>query len=522
MKILSAQQMRSIDQRTSRDYGIPGIVLMENAGVQVVDFLESHYPDLEDRQLLLLCGKGNNGGDGLVASRHLHNRGYSIRLLLFGRRSEFRGEALTNLEILEKMGVEHLEVTDAREWHEFLPELGRYDLLVDAILGTGLKGPVKGYLEEIIRDINNASADRVAVDIPSGLSGDTNELPGLCIQADATVTFACPKVPHVFLPAEAKVGEVYVADIGIPEEAVEAEEVRLNLVEAEELSRYLPPRKVESHKGDYGHLLVVAGSKGKPGAARMVAEGAFRAGVGLVTVATPESVQSILAPQVMEMMTEALPETREGTVSGRATARVLKLLEGKRALTVGPGLSIAAETQSFVRELVAETRVPLVLDADGLNAYASDPAALSGRDRPLVLTPHPGEMGRLLGITADDVQKDRIAVCRDFSTAHSCFVVLKGYRTLISDPEGSIWVNPTGNPGMATAGSGDILTGILSGLVAQGIPILHAILLGVYLHGLAADLCASERGELSLMARDIVAYLPRAMAHLLKGADDGE
>ncbi|HMC83372.1 MAG TPA: NAD(P)H-hydrate epimerase, partial [Candidatus Polarisedimenticolia bacterium] len=206
MKILSAQQMRSIDQRTSRDYGIPGIVLMENAGVQVVDFLESRYPDLEDRQLLLLCGKGNNGGDGLVASRHLHNRGYSIRLLLFGRRSEFRGEALTNLEILEKMGVEHLEVTDAREWHEFLPELGRYDLLVDAILGTGLKGPVKGYLEEIIRDINNASADRVAVDIPSGLSGDTNELPGLCIQADATVTFACPKVPHVFLPAEAKVG----------------------------------------------------------------------------------------------------------------------------------------------------------------------------------------------------------------------------------------------------------------------------------------------------------------------------
>jgi NAD(P)H-hydrate epimerase len=254
----------------------------------------------------------------------------------------------------------------------------------------------------------------------------------------------------------------------------------------------------------------------------MVAEGAFRAGVGLVTVATPESVQSILAPQVMEMMTEALPETREGTVSGRATARVLKLLEGKKALTVGPGLSVAAETQSFVRELVAETRVPLVLDADGLNAYASDPAALSGRDRPLVLTPHPGEMGRLLGISSDEVQKDRIAVCRDFSTAHSCFVVLKGYRTLISDPEGNVWVNPTGNPGMATAGSGDILTGILSGLVAQGIPILHAILLGVYLHGLAADLCASERGELSLMARDIVAYLPRAMAHLLKGSDDGE
>ncbi len=522
MKILNSQQMRNIDQRTSKEYGIPGLILMENAGLQVVDFLESHYDDLEDRQILILCGKGNNGGDGLVVARHLFNRGYSLEVLLFGRRSEIKGDPETNLSILDKMSVKVREVPDARVWHEFLPELASFDLVLDALLGTGTQGAVKGYLEEVIRDVNNSPAVRVSVDLPSGLSADSNEVPGTCVQADATVTFACPKLPHIFLPAEEKAGEVFVTDIGIPEEAVEAEGVRLNLVEAEELARYLPPRKVETHKGDYGHLMVVAGSKGKPGAARMVVEGAFRAGVGLVTVATPESVQPILAPQVMEMMTEPLPETREGTLSAKATARVQKLLDGKGVLTLGPGLSTAAETQSFIREVVAGTRIPLILDADGLNAFSQCPELLSGKDRPLILTPHPGEMGRLLGISSAEVQNDRITIVQKFSVDHFCFVVLKGYRTLIADPEGNVWANPTGNPGMATAGSGDVLTGILSGMVAQGIPTLHAILLAVYLHGLSADLCASRRGELPLMARDIIAYLPDAMAHLLKGLDEEE
>jgi ADP-dependent NAD(P)H-hydrate dehydratase / NAD(P)H-hydrate epimerase len=522
LKILNGTQMRNIDQRTTREYGIPGIVLMENAGLQIVDFLESQYDDIDDRRILILCGKGNNGGDGLVAARHLHNRGHDLKVLLFARRSDVKGEPGTNLSILQKMAVEVREVPDVRAWHEFLPELADYDLVLDALLGTGTQGAVKGYLEEVIRDVNNSSADRVAVDLPSGLNADSNEIPGICLNADATVTFACPKIPHVFLPAEEKVGEVFVADIGIPEEAVAAEGVRLNLVDSDELARYLPPRKVESHKGDYGHLMVVAGSKGKPGAARMVAEGAFRAGVGLVTVATPESVQPILAPQVMEMMTEPLPETREGTVSSKAAARVMKLLDGKGVLTLGPGLSTAAETQSFIREVVAGTRLPLILDADGLNAFADAPELLSGKDRPLILTPHPGEMGRLLGISSAEIQRNRIAVCQKFSTEHFCFLVLKGYRTLISDPEGNVWVNPTGNPGMATAGSGDVLTGIVSGLVSQGIPILHAILLAVYLHGLSADLCATQRGELPLMARDIVAYLPDAMSHLLKGLDGAE
>ena len=520
MKILNASQTKNIDQRATREYGIPGIVLMENAGLQVVDYLESEFEDLEERNILVLCGKGNNGGDGMVVAKHLHNRGYDLRLLLFGRKSDTKDEPLVNLRILEKSGVEVQEIADIRAWHDFLPELGNFEMIVDALIGIGVQGGVRGFLEEVMRDVNNANATRISVDVPSGLSADTNEIPGICIKADATVTFGCPKLPHIFLPAEEKVGEVYIADIGIPEEAVEAEGVRLNLVDPEVLAEYMPARKVESHKGDYGHLLVVAGSKGKPGAARMVAEGAFRAGVGLVTVATPESVQPILAPQVMEMMTEPIPETREGTVSSKATPRVIKLLEGKGVLTLGPGLTTAAETQSFIRELVAETKVPLILDADGLNAYQGHTETLSGKDRPLILTPHPGEMGRLLGISSEEVQKNRISVCQKFSTEHHCFLVLKGYRTLISDPEGSVWVNPTGNPGMATAGSGDVLTGILSGFVIQGIPILHAILLGVYLHGLSADLCAKKRGELALMARDIIEHLPEAMAGLLRGSEE--
>ena len=517
MKILDARQTKSIDERAIREYGIPGIVLMENAGLQVVDYLESHFDDLEERRILVLCGKGNNGGDGMVVAKHLHNRGYAPRILLFGRKSDTKDEALVNLKILEKSGAEVQEIADVREWHDFLPELGDFQMIVDALIGIGVQGGVRGFLEEVMRDVNNASAVRISVDVPSGLSADTNEIPGICIQAEATVTFSCPKIPHIFLPAEEKVGEVFIADIGIPEEAVEAEGARLNLADPDELREALPERKVESHKGDYGHLLVVAGSKGKPGAARMVAEAAFRSGVGLVTVATPESVQPILAPQVMEMMTEPIPETREGTVSSKATARVLKLLEGKGVLTLGPGLTAAAETASFVRELVSETRLPLILDADGLNAYQGHAESLSGKDRTLVLTPHPGEMGRLVGISSDEVQKNRISICQKFSTDHHCFLVLKGHRTLISDPEGNVWVNPTGNPGMATAGSGDVLTGILSGFVTQGIPTLHAILLGVYLHGLSADLCASRRGELPLMARDIIANLPDAMGRLLAG-----
>ena len=519
MKVLNAEQAKSIDERATREFGIPAIVLMENAGLQVVDYLEAEFDDLDERSILVLCGKGNNGGDGMVAAKHLHNRGYGPRLVLFGRKSDTRDEALVNLKILEKSGVEILEIPDIRGWHDFLPELARYDLIVDALIGIGVKGGVRGFLEEVMRDVNNADAVRLSVDVPSGLSADTNEIPGVCIAADATVTFGCPKIPHLFLPAEEKAGEVYIADIGYPADAVEAEGVWLNLADPEELSDYLPERKVESHKGDYGHLLVVAGSKGKPGAARMVAEGAFRAGVGLVTVATPESVQPILAPQVMEMMTEPLPETREGTVSSKAGARVLKLLDGKGVLTLGPGLTTAAETQSFIREMVAETRVPLVLDADGLNAYQGHTELLSGKDRPLILTPHPGEMGRLVGMSAEAVQQDRLAICRKFAQEHHCFVTLKGHRTLIADPDGNVWVNPTGNPGMATAGSGDVLTGILSGFVSQGIPILHAILLGVYLHGLAADLCAQRRGELPLMARDIVEHLPEAMGRLTQGAD---
>ncbi len=514
MKILTTEQMRNVDRRTIREFGIPGMVLMENAGTQVVDTLLERYPDCDPDGVLVLCGKGNNGGDGLVAARHLLGQGIKPRVVLLARAADLQGDAAAQLAIVEKIGLAIVEVPDQTAWDEFRKGLGQFEVIVDAILGTGLQGPVKGFLAAVFSDLNEAPADILAVDIPSGLSGGTSEIVGPSVRADITVAFACPKIPHIFPPAEDLVGEVSVADIGIPEAAVRAEEVSLNLIDEEDLEELMPERDPESHKGQFGHVLVVAGSVGKSGAARMVAEGALRAGAGLVTTATPVSAQATVGSNLMEMMTEGLPETSEGTLSANAVTRVQKLQDGKKVLTVGPGLSMAGETQAAIREIVNNTKLPVILDADGLNAFAGNPQELSGKARPLVITPHPGEMGRLLQISPSEVQGDRLAICRQFAVDHQCYVILKGYRTLLGTPEGQVYVNPTGNPGMATAGSGDVLTGILSGLVAQGIPMFSASLLAVFLHGLAADLAAEQMGEICLMAGDILDFLPDAFGRL--------
>jgi NAD(P)H-hydrate epimerase len=354
----------------------------------------------------------------------------------------------------------------------------------------------------------------VSVDVPSGLSGETYEIPGSCIRADHTVTFVRPKLPHVFPPAAEMCGRLHIVDIGVPNEAVAAEKSNLDLLQPEELAPLLPKRRPDSHKGDYGHALVVAGSRGKGGAARLAALGALRAGCGLVTAAVPHGLQAGFVSRAMEVMTEGLPETAEGTLAESGIPRLLALLDGKQAVAIGPGLTTHPESKSLVRELVRRARVPLVLDADGVNAFAGEQGTLSGRKRPLVLTPHPGEMGRLLGISTRDVQARRLDLAREFARGHHCYLVLKGYRSLIATPGGTVHVNPTGNPGMATGGSGDVLTGLLVGLLAQGIDPSAAVRLGVYLHGLAGDLAAEEVGEAPLIARDILQHFPAALQRL--------
>jgi ADP-dependent NAD(P)H-hydrate dehydratase / NAD(P)H-hydrate epimerase len=514
VEILTAQQMRSVDRRAARDFGLPELVLMENAGLQTFAFLQRAFEDLAVRRILLLCGKGNNGGDTFVVARHLHNHRIPFAAVLFGRRSEVRGSAAANLRALERLGVEPREVRTSRDWTAARRTLLASDLAMDGILGTGLSRPVEGLLARVIEDVNRSDADVVAVDIPSGLSGDTAQVPGPCIAADYTVTFARPKLPHVLPPAEALCGELHVVDISIPPEAVAAEGVDLELLEEASLVPLLPVRAADSHKGDYGHALVVAGSRGKGGAARMASLGALRAGCGLVTAAVPASLQSGMVTRAMEVMSEGLPEGREGALLASGIPRILELLEGKQALAIGPGLTAHPETKKLIREVVLRARVPVVLDADGVNAFAGASRLLSGRKRPLVLTPHPGEMGRLMGIPAQEVQINRIARAREFARSHSCHLVLKGHRTLIATPSGGVHVNPTGNPGMATGGSGDVLTGLLTGLIAQGIEVERALKLGVFLHGLAGDLAAAELGEMPLIARDILARFPRALARL--------
>jgi len=514
VEILTSQQMRHIDRRATRRFGVPEIVLMENAGLRVLEVIERLESDLKTRRILLLCGRGNNGGDTFVLARHLRNRGVPFDALLFGKRREVRGSALVNLRALERAGGTLREVTDRAGWKGARALLHGCDLIVDGILGTGLSRPVGGWLAGVLADVNAAGALVVAVDVPSGLSGDTAEIPGPCVRADHTVTFVRPKRPHVLPPAEEMCGRLHVVDIGLPEEAVAAERVDLDLLSADELRSIVPRRRADTHKGDYGHALVVAGSRGKGGAARMASLGALRAGCGLVTAAVPAGLQSGFVSRAMEVMTEGLPETAEGTLASSGLDRVLALLEGKRAIAIGPGLSTHPETRALVREVVRRARVPVVLDADGINAFDGNLAALSGRGRPLVLTPHPGEMGRLDGASAREVQSRRLSLAREFALRHRCHLVLKGHRTLCATPEGRVHVNTTGNPGMATGGSGDVLTGLLLGLLAQGIEVGAAVRLGVYLHGLAGDLAAAELGEAPLIARDILHHFPAALMRL--------
>jgi len=524
VEILTSQQMRAIDRRAIATFGIPEIVLMENAGLQVLHCMQGVYADLPLRRILLLCGPGNNGGDALVVARHLHNRRISFEAILFGRRGRIRGSAAANLTMLHRAGVKPLEVTTAAGWARVRRRLRTSDLVVDAVLGTGLSRPVSGLLAEVFEEINDADVEVMAVDIPSGLAGDSAEIPGPCLAADHTVTFVRPKIAHVFPPAATVCGEVHVADISIPDEAVARQRVDLSLIEPVELLPHLPLRRAATHKGDYGHAVALAGSRGKAGAARMVALGALRAGCALVTVAVPAGIQRGLAPRAMEAMSEGLAETPRGTLAWGALSDVLTLLEGKSAAAIGPGLSAHPETVRIVREVVRRARLPLVLDADGLNAFAGDWKLLKRRPgRPLLLTPHPGEMARLMGLSTAQVQASRVEVARTLARDTGAYVVLKGYRTVIAAPDGRVRINPTGNPGMATGGSGDVLSGILVGLLAQGIDMGQAAAIGVYLHGLAGDLAAEEIGEMPLMARDILARFPRALARIRPpGTSTGE
>lgn len=523
MKILTAEQMRQIDRLSTDQYGVPSLVLMENAGLNLYQELTRRFEQLQWFRIAILCGKGNNGGDGMVLARHLLLHGCAPDVILLADSSQVGGDARIQLEILQKSNWPIKEITTGESWKPVAESLPGYDIVVDALLGTGLTKPIAGFYRQVAEDINRSGAFVLAVDIPSGMSSDSAVGGSPCVHADLTVTFTAPKIAHVLNQDQESIGELVVVPIGSPPQLLQTPDIYLNLMEEEQVAGYRLPRKIASHKGDFGHVVLITGSRGKSGAGVLSARAALKAGSGLVTAAVPETVQAIVAAGQPEVMTEPLAATEEGTIAEAALDQALSLLKGKDAAGLGPGLSRNSQSVWFIRQLVRKCPVPLVLDADGLNAFEDQPDLIcNDHDQPLVLTPHPGEFSRLCGRPAREILADPPSAARLFAQQRNLWVVLKGFRTVVAAPDGQVYVCPHGNQGMATGGAGDVLTGVLTSLLgfcsAQKLispeQVTRTVVLGVYLHSLAGDLAAAAKGPEALTAGDIVEHLGPAYQKL--------
>ena len=516
MKLVTAGEMRELDRRAIKEVGIPSLVLMENAGRTTYQVLRREFPYL-DGEVAVLAGRGNNGGDGFVVARYLAQAGIPVVVFLLGQQDQVKGDARVNLDILAHHGLEVVEVTEESHLNPMVHRLARADLIVDALLGTGLDKPVQGLLAALIDRVNHLRPPVLAVDIPTGLSADTGEVLGAALQAEVTVTYGWPKIGQVMTPGRDYVGRLWQVDISIPPDL--AREVPLELAEARELRQLVPARPCGSHKGTFGHLLVLAGSEGKTGAATLASLGALRAGAGLVTLGIAQSLNDILEVKLTEAMTLPLPQAEGARALGiKALEPILAFAKGCTALALGPGLGTHPETQELVRRLVRQLDRPMVVDADGVNAIAADPACLKGLTGLRILTPHPGEMARLLGSSTPEVQARRLQVARETAAQYGAYVVLKGAQTVVAAPDGRLSLNPTGNPALASGGTGDVLTGLIGGFLAQRLSHWDAARLGVYLHGLAADQFAAQHGPRSLVAGDLLDLFPEILGRFTQGS----
>jgi NAD(P)H-hydrate epimerase len=516
MIVTTAAEMRALDQWTIA-HGTPGHVLMERAGAGAARVLRERFPGVRGR-VVVICGRGNNGGDGFVVARHLKRARFAVETWLLGRPEAVRGDAARMLAAWRRAGGRVESLTDAGRLPTLRTRLARAALVVDALLGTGLDAPVEGLTAAVIEAINAARAPVLAVDLPSGLSADTGRPLGTAVRAAATATFGFAKVGLCIHPGVEHAGALTVVDIGIPPAAVAAVGPQTTLLEPHEVGRLLPRRRRDAHKGNFGHVLVIAGSRGKTGAALLATEGAARSGAGLTTLAAAATLQPVLEGHVREAMTAALPDAADGIAVLGDGSVVDGLLAGRAAVVCGPGLGLAEGTRALVAHVVRRCAAPLVLDADGLNAVAGT-ELLAARAGPTVVTPHPGEMARLVGTDTAAVQADRLGTARRLAAATGAVVVLKGARTVIASPDGTAAICPAGNPGMASGGTGDVLAGIVGGLLAQGLAPADAAALAVFAHGLAGDQVAARRGEVGLLARDLLAELPAALAHLQAAAE---
>ena len=510
MKVVTAQEMRQIDQQTIEQIGISGAVLMEHAGSAVVRVIHQHFPECQ--RIAIIVGKGNNGGDGLVVARQLAHAGQPIQIFLVSPPESFAGDALANLQIAQNLNLPITSVLAEDELEATKSQIASADLIVDSIFGTGLRGGVHGFIGDVITYINKTERPVIAIDLPSGLSADTGMAEGACIQASYTVTMGLPKRGNLIHPGATFTGKLEVADIGFPPSVTDAQNIQINWTQPSDAARILPPRPIHSHKGTYGRVYVVAASTGMTGAAALTSTGALRVGAGLVTLGAPESLNPILEVKLTEAMTVPLPETAEGSLALEAKSHIIETVDRtKSVLAIGPGLSQHPETVALVHSLICESNAPIVIDADGVNALSKSKEILSSLSPQTVLTPHPGEMARLIGGTVEALERDRIGIAQRFAETHNVTLVLKGAPTVVARGDGEVWINSTGNAGMATGGMGDILTGLIAGLIAQKVSPFDAAVLGVYLHGLAGDIVAESIGMHGLMAGDVLNSVPKAI-----------
>ncbi len=517
MHLVTADEIREMDRLTIESFGLPGRVLMENAGRGATRVLMNKFSDIASKRVGIIAGRGNNGGDGFVIARYLAHAGVNVTVYLLSEISRLTGDAKDNFKLLAPLDINVIKIPDESSFKRHKTEMTHEHIWVDAILGTGLNSDVAGFFKSVIEFINALNRPVLAVDIASGLHTDSGQICGICIQATLTATFGFPKIGHIQLPGAACTGELHVIDIGIPPHIVKNVGPRQHLLTKDMVLSNMIPRPSDIHKGGTGHVLVVAGSPGKTGAAAMCAMSALRSGAGLVTLGVPKSLNPVVEPLGLEVMTVPMDESKTGTFSEKAGESILTLLEDKKCLGIGPGIGTETGTMSLVHQLVKESPVPIVIDADGLNNLANNPAILLKRKSEIILTPHPGEMARLVNARPGDIQKDRVGYARKFAETYNVHLVLKGARTIVAHPNGDVYINLSGNPGMASAGMGDVLTGMVAGFIAQGYPLATAAQIAVYLHGDAGDNLADARGPFGYIASDVMDSLPEAIKRLMAG-----
>jgi hydroxyethylthiazole kinase-like uncharacterized protein yjeF len=515
MYLVTAAEMRDMDRLAIESHGIPGLVLMESAGKGAARVLLAQFADHLKAGVGIICGKGNNGGDGFVMARYLADHRIRVTVYLLAKTSMVKGDAAANLNRLAPLDIPVIEVPDENAFSKAISSLDQHGLLVDAILGTGLSADVKGFFKTVIDYMNQRPTPIFAVDVPSGLNSDTGQPCGACIRAQATATFALPKIGHFSYPGAEYTGKLEIIDIGIPEAVVQTVKPKQQLLTAEQIRHRLRPRSADTHKGRTGHLLVVAGSVGKTGAAALAAGSAMRCGAGLVTLSIAESLHSIAETLVLEVMTAPLTESRCGVLGDAAVDDIKKLISGKACLAIGPGIGQAPETRRLIQKIITQIEIPVVIDADGLNNLTGQTQLLKSLKAPAVLTPHPGEMARLIDATPAEVQHNRLKCARDFATNFKVHVVLKGAATVIAHPDGKAYINPTGNSGMASGGMGDVLTGVLAGFITQGFRPEEAAHAAVYLHGAAADTLAKTIGPFGYLAGEVMNAIPGEIKKLI-------